>query len=40
MNNIPRKYTHHQENCNNSIRMFMVDMLGRKIILSSTHTLE
>lgn len=35
-----KKHTFHRENCNTCIRMFIVDMLGRTIVLSGTHAFE
>ena len=35
-----RKHTYHRENCDCSIREAIVDVYGRKIILSGQHAFE
>nr|DAG91918.1 MAG TPA: hypothetical protein [Crassvirales sp.] len=35
-----RKHTYHRENCDCSIREVIVDVYGRKIILSGQHAFE
>lgn len=35
-----RKYTYHRENCDCFIREIIVDIYGRKIILSGQHAFE
>ena len=35
-----RKYTYHKENCNTLVREVIVDIWGRKIVISGTHAFE